>query len=197
MYDNGQGVPQDHAQALAWYLKAADQGDAGAQTNLGVMYGYGRGVPQDYVQAYMWFSLAASRADLAAIRDTAIKNRDALAAKMTPSQIAEAQQRARERKVSRATTVSDAQPQPAIAPAKPYAPSVGGVVTAPKIIDPQTGSVDVGATAVVAKFGCPYVRTMDTGAICKTVFAEHPGDTEAGARDCYSIILAVAACKSP
>ena len=26
MYDNGQGVPQDYAQALTWYRKAADQG---------------------------------------------------------------------------------------------------------------------------------------------------------------------------
>ena len=28
MYANGQGVPQDDAQALDWYRKAADQGDA-------------------------------------------------------------------------------------------------------------------------------------------------------------------------
>ena len=31
----------------------AEQGDADAQVNLGVMYGEGRGVPQDYVQAHM------------------------------------------------------------------------------------------------------------------------------------------------
>src|SRR5277367_6141684 len=32
MYANGQGVPQDYAQAVVWYRKAAEQGDADAQT---------------------------------------------------------------------------------------------------------------------------------------------------------------------
>jgi len=44
LYDNGQGVPQDDAQAVVWYRKAADQGDARAQTNLGAAYETGRGV---------------------------------------------------------------------------------------------------------------------------------------------------------
>ena len=35
MYDSGEGVPQDHAQAAIWYRKAAEQGDAKAQNNLG------------------------------------------------------------------------------------------------------------------------------------------------------------------
>ena len=35
-------------QAVAWYRKAADQGYAIAQTNLGVMYDNGQGVAQDY-----------------------------------------------------------------------------------------------------------------------------------------------------
>ena len=48
MYANGQGVPQDYAEAVQWYRKAADQGDADAQNNLGVMYDKGQGVPQDY-----------------------------------------------------------------------------------------------------------------------------------------------------
>jgi TPR repeat protein len=37
MYDNGQGVPQDDKQAMHWYRKAADQGDAIAQINVGVI----------------------------------------------------------------------------------------------------------------------------------------------------------------
>ena len=28
MYEKGEGVPQDYAQAAAWYLKAAEQGNA-------------------------------------------------------------------------------------------------------------------------------------------------------------------------
>jgi TPR repeat protein len=35
MYDNGQGVPQDYATAVRWYRKAAEQGYAKAQFNLG------------------------------------------------------------------------------------------------------------------------------------------------------------------
>ena len=37
-YYNGRGVPQDYAQALSWYRKAAEQGNAHAQNNLGLMY---------------------------------------------------------------------------------------------------------------------------------------------------------------
>ena len=37
LYDNGQGLPQDDAQAIAWYRKAAEQGLPQAQVNLGIM----------------------------------------------------------------------------------------------------------------------------------------------------------------
>ena len=47
MYANGQGVPQDYGKARQWYEKAAAQGLAAAQGNLGVMYANGHGVPQD------------------------------------------------------------------------------------------------------------------------------------------------------
>jgi hypothetical protein len=45
---------------VKWFCRAAEQGHAGAQSNLGVIYGEGQGVPQDYVLAHMWFSLAAA-----------------------------------------------------------------------------------------------------------------------------------------
>ena len=38
-----EGVPQNYAEALKWYRLAADQGDADAQYNLGVMYANGQG----------------------------------------------------------------------------------------------------------------------------------------------------------
>lgn len=34
MYDNGNGVQQDRAQAVGWYRKAAELGHVGAQYNL-------------------------------------------------------------------------------------------------------------------------------------------------------------------
>ncbi len=36
MYDSGQGVPQDYQKAIKYYLKAADQGYAYAQFNIGI-----------------------------------------------------------------------------------------------------------------------------------------------------------------
>ena len=58
--DGGNGFPRDMAQAAAWYTKAAEQGDVGAQGTLGVLYSMGQGVPHDDVEAYFWFDLAAS-----------------------------------------------------------------------------------------------------------------------------------------
>ena len=91
MYNSGQGVPQDYAAAVKWFRKAADQGYAYAQFSLGVQYEGGYGVPQDYVQAHMWYNLVAAKGN-----QIARKNRDLLAEKMTPDQIAEAQKLARE-----------------------------------------------------------------------------------------------------
>ena len=72
----------------------ADQGDAGAQVTLGVMYRNGEGTPQDFVEAHMWANLAASQLS-GENRDLAVRHRDDLAAQMTPDQIAEAHRRAR------------------------------------------------------------------------------------------------------
>ena len=38
MYAKGQGAPQNYTEAVKWFRKAAVQGYAGAQFNLGVMY---------------------------------------------------------------------------------------------------------------------------------------------------------------
>ena len=48
-------------QAAEWYRKAAEQGYAEAQYQLGIMYYKGRGVPQDYREAYAWVGLAAAQ----------------------------------------------------------------------------------------------------------------------------------------
>ena len=91
MYDNGRGVPQDFPHAAKWYKRAAEDGDAIAQSNLASMYYNGRGVPRDSVLAHMWFDLAARQGN-----KTAQKNRDLIARLMTSDQIAEAQRLARE-----------------------------------------------------------------------------------------------------
>ena len=89
---------QDYAESARWLRKAADQGEAMAQSYIGVMHTMGQGVPQDYVQAHKWCNLAAAHlpASKKKLRDQAVKLRDAIAAKMTPAQIAEAQKLASE-----------------------------------------------------------------------------------------------------
>jgi TPR repeat protein len=93
-YEKGQGVPQDYREAVKWYRFAAAQGNESAQVNLGVMYTKGRGVGQDFVRAHMWFTLAAAALS-GDSGDTATKNRDRIASKMTAEQIGTAQQMAR------------------------------------------------------------------------------------------------------
>jgi uncharacterized protein len=91
MYANGRGVRQSYTIAAIWLRKAADQGHGTAQRDLGLMYANGQGVPQDYVYAHMWLNLSAAGGT-----DPTTKDRDLVAAKMTPAQIAEAQKLARE-----------------------------------------------------------------------------------------------------
>ena len=86
MYYNGKGVLQNDAKAVVWYTKAAEQGEASAQFNLGNMYGKGEGVPQDYKIAYILFNIAASKGD-----DSAVINRDIVLSKLTPAARMEAQ----------------------------------------------------------------------------------------------------------
>jgi uncharacterized protein len=91
MYDAGRGVAEDDAEAVKWYRKAAEQGHAMAQSNLGVMYGNGQGVAQDDVMGYMWFNLAAAQGN-----ERAKENKGILSERMTREQIAEAQKLSRE-----------------------------------------------------------------------------------------------------
>ena len=60
-YDTGEGVPQDDAEAVIWYRRAAEQGHACAQYSLGRMYDIGRGAPEDDAEAVRWFRLAAEQ----------------------------------------------------------------------------------------------------------------------------------------
>ncbi|MEX2375431.1 MAG: tetratricopeptide repeat protein [Dehalococcoidia bacterium] len=91
MYRESQGLPQDYSEAMRWFRLAAEQGLAPAQYNLGVMYGEGQGVPQDDILAHTWFNLAAAQGE-----EGASANRDTIAERLSPDQIAEAHRLARE-----------------------------------------------------------------------------------------------------
>lgn len=53
----------DYATALRLLRPLAEQGDAVAQFNLGLIYQDGQGVPQDYTEAVRWFRLAAEQGE--------------------------------------------------------------------------------------------------------------------------------------
>lgn len=86
--------PEDYARASEFFLPLAHRGNAAAQESLGFMYAEGRGVPRDYVQAYMWLYLSLSRSESGTGATDGRKALAALAAKMTPAEIAEARNRA-------------------------------------------------------------------------------------------------------
>jgi hypothetical protein len=86
------------AQAAQWWRKAAEQGHVDAQLCLAAAYEDptdGQDVPKDFVQALMWYNIAVGLSPTGGLWYGTI-DRDKLAAKMTPTQIAEAQLRAGE-----------------------------------------------------------------------------------------------------
>jgi TPR repeat protein len=109
-YETGRGVLQNDAEAAKWYRKAAEQGDVEGQVRLGMMYWMGHLVPKDLVLAYMWLNLAITQGEenhlandvinvgisFGAGKLTTSGILDQVAAQMTPAQIAEAKQLARE-----------------------------------------------------------------------------------------------------
>lgn len=59
LYEHGDGVPLDFAEAARWFPRSADQGHVLAQWQLGHLYQYGLGVPKDYAEAAEWYRLSA------------------------------------------------------------------------------------------------------------------------------------------
>jgi TPR repeat protein len=57
--NTGFGVEQNYAEAITWYRRATQQGEAAAAFNLGGMYTHGLGVAQDDVEAAKWYRKAA------------------------------------------------------------------------------------------------------------------------------------------
>src|SRR6266496_1644290 len=56
-------VAKDEAEAVKWFLKAAEQNVADAQFSLGVCYANGRGVTKDDAESVKWFRKAAEQND--------------------------------------------------------------------------------------------------------------------------------------
>jgi localization factor PodJL len=59
MYERGEGVPADLAQARQWTERAAAAGNSRAMHDLGVFFARGEGAPLDEAAAFRWFRQAA------------------------------------------------------------------------------------------------------------------------------------------
>ena len=84
LYQKGVGVSRDPVEAMMWFRRAADQGDASAMMKLSGCYmmlgmpkevfnGYGASDPENAVQSYVWLKLAITYGPFSAIpgeRDT-------------------------------------------------------------------------------------------------------------------------------
>jgi uncharacterized protein len=84
-------VPQDDVEAAKWYRRAAEQGNAASQMMLAILYFGGIGVPKDLCLACMWTTIAG-RDGQVPIKEL----RDQVIGEMTPAQIAEAENLARD-----------------------------------------------------------------------------------------------------
>jgi hypothetical protein len=90
-YNSGEGIAKDAAEAVHWWQKAAEQGNAKAQYNVGLAYSSGVGVPKNDVEAYFWINIAASSLEQGFVRES----RDRIGKSLTPTQLFEGQERGR------------------------------------------------------------------------------------------------------
>jgi TPR repeat protein len=58
LYEDGHGVSQDYEEAMKWFQKAADLGNAAAMYNIAILYEEGRGVKKDAQEAARWMESA-------------------------------------------------------------------------------------------------------------------------------------------
>lgn len=62
--ETGKILDYDLEAAAGWFSRAAEQGHAGAQFNLGLLFAEGHGVPQDSAKAAEWFTRAAEQGNV-------------------------------------------------------------------------------------------------------------------------------------
>jgi len=88
-YDLGMHVKPNGKESIRLLTKAANQGYAPAEYELGRIYLYGRGIPIDYAQALLWERKAAERGDPRAQRDLAYMYERGFGVAADPAQAAE------------------------------------------------------------------------------------------------------------
>lgn len=93
-YDLGIHVKPDGKESIRWLTKAANQGYAPAEYEVGRIYLYGRGIPIDYAQALVWERKAAEQGDPRAQRDLAFMYERGFGVAADPAKAAEWNQKA-------------------------------------------------------------------------------------------------------
>ena len=96
MYGRGDGVNVDVEEAAVWFHRAANNGHFKALMVLGTLHHEGEGVPKDNVQAYKWFKVAANLLPPGDLRNVALDSMRYLSGLMTPEEVKEAIQLARD-----------------------------------------------------------------------------------------------------
>ncbi|WP_409562392.1 sel1 repeat family protein [Hyphomicrobium sp. MC8b] len=71
-FAEGEGVPQNFAEAAKWYQRSAEQGFALAQYRLGTLYERGLGLKADRKQASTWYLRAAEQGNIKAMHNLAV-----------------------------------------------------------------------------------------------------------------------------
>ncbi len=90
MFDAGEGIREDNAEAIKWYSLSANQGNPIAQNNLGAMYYAGEGADINKILAYKWFYIAERLGN-----DDGKENRIKSSKNMRSSEVNEAKRLAR------------------------------------------------------------------------------------------------------
>lgn len=79
------GGKPNYTSAVLWFGKAAEYGIRDSQYNIAVLLARGLGMPKDLVKSYTWFAIVAAAGDT-----EAAKKRDDIAARLTSSELANA-----------------------------------------------------------------------------------------------------------
>lgn len=130
MNANGEGVAQNHAEAVRWYRRAAGKGNADAERSLGMCFATGQGVAKDVLQAAVWLNLASAQQDALAQR-----LRQKLDVELTPTQASQAAQIARQLSGQETATVTATSGTVACEGVDSMQPlEIGGLVSAPRLL---------------------------------------------------------------
>lgn len=77
-YHGERGLQDNKEKAFYWFMKAAKQGSALAQYNVGNYYHFGKGVPQNYEEAFKWYKKAARKEHNGAIYNLGVMYHEGL-----------------------------------------------------------------------------------------------------------------------